>query len=164
MKDLEGYKNAINNYLKSKNITDYTKYMISFKQDKLFFDKWEYPSIIERPVNIQPSPTVPSLKYYDTKTRSLVIQTTNNTGTLFINAFGEYVQQDSVNKVIVDNIIRTDVLLNTGWEYANFSGRMYVLFNGLIRFDNRAREKIKITILYHQADNILQKFNEIISL
>jgi hypothetical protein len=132
---IQEYKNAINNYLKSKNITDYeylwilltVKYLLS--RINYIFDLWNCPSIIKRPVNIQPSPNILSSKYYDTHTRTLIIQTVNNRNTLFINAFVEYVQQDSVNKVLVDNIIRTDMFWNSGWEYTHFSGSMYSLIN-----------------------------------
>ena len=51
------YRNAINAYLVGKAITDFSKYDISFKKDKLSFNKWDYPSI-PQPVNINPIPTV----------------------------------------------------------------------------------------------------------
>ena len=49
------YKNAINKYLRNKAITDFSKYDISFKKDKLTFIKWDYPAV-SQPVNITPIP------------------------------------------------------------------------------------------------------------
>ena len=79
MRALDEYKKSINNYLKNKNINDFSKYKISFKEDKLHYDSWEYPSNIEKPLNVTPIydwiyKTKLHNNYYDTKTRTLIIQ------------------------------------------------------------------------------------------
>lgn len=70
LKHLNEYKNAINTYLKSKGISDFSKYDVYLKNDGEIFRKWDYPGIL-KPVNIQPLSQ--PMKSLDLQTRLVVV-------------------------------------------------------------------------------------------
>lgn len=95
-KHLEEYKNAIHVYLQSKNITDFSKYEISFKDGKLHYIRWEYA--IEKPVDITPIPK--TVNYYDLYTRKIVLNIPENEETkpIRLNVDGERVSPNYVDR------------------------------------------------------------------
>jgi len=144
---IQEYKNAINNYLKSKNITDYSKYKILFKEDKLHIDLWNYPSNIERPLNITPTSNQSNNRYYETQTRSLIIQVDNNSQTLYIDAEGNFVTENTISKNHIDAVIRTESFINNKWLWVNIE-TLEVLSNGVLKYARNVVGKHKFIILY----------------
>ena len=47
------YISEINKHLKNNGISDFSKYKVNIKDDKLFFDKWEYSNIEKPNITIQ---------------------------------------------------------------------------------------------------------------
>jgi hypothetical protein len=159
----EEYKNAINQYLTSKGITDFSKYNISFKNDKLHYVNWEYPGI-DKPIDIQPLviqkvPNVPyeemyqRIIYFDLSIRPIPQHTT-------INARGMLGSNNINNEQIIE-ITGLDIeLSNFGYvvERDQILTLKFRLLNGLLRTNSEINKsdlpntnftgKIRILIFY----------------
>ena len=136
------YQNGINEYLLSKNIKDFSKYKISFKQDILHFDKWEYT--VPKPTNVARVPTkYPHVEAY---ARVLYIEP-KNSGTHYINVNGEFVEESFRSNLIVEAILRTDIYRNNNWEHIDLQ-RISISKSGIIVYPSPEIAKHKVVILY----------------
>jgi hypothetical protein len=89
---IKEYDNAIKEYLISKNITNFNNFEISFKESKLYFNKWEYD--VEKPKNLQPKQN--QINYLDLYSRLLIINIKTNENYKYFNCDGDEIV-DHVN-------------------------------------------------------------------
>jgi hypothetical protein len=131
MTQLQNYRNAINADLKTKGITDFTKYKISIKNDKLNFKQWDYPSNIPQPINIIPLIIEP--KYQDVFMRFIIVDSKEHMkGTFDIK--GNIVVQNNSTKPGTINEKKFGII--KGYLQVEFDDKKisHSTFTGRVRF------------------------------
>ena len=158
---IQQYRSEINKYLKNKGITDVSRYKVYIKDDKLFFDKWEYPNI-EKPNNItiQNIQDIPNflelfqrIIYFDLSIRPIPQHST-------INARG-MIGSDNINNEEIIGITGLDInVSNLGCivERNQILSLKFQLFNVLLRTNSEINKndiaitnfsgRIRILIFY----------------
>jgi hypothetical protein len=157
---IQQYKSEINKYLRNKGVSDVSKYKVHIKDDKLFFDKWDYS--IEKPDNItirsvQDIPNYQEMYqrilYFDLSIRPISQHST-------INARG-MLGSDNINKEEIIGITGLDIeITNNGYrlERSQILFSKLRLLNGLLRTNSEISKnditvanfngRIRILILY----------------
>jgi hypothetical protein len=151
------YNEGVNNYLKSKNINDFTKYETAIKDGKLFFIKWDYTNI-QQPTNIQPVAAIEKsflpcnigIMFIDIKKLNYPANRV-----LYFNINGNVVH-DSISSNPTTIIQETAILLgiisaefeitnlkNTWLDANSLIGNRLEIYNGLLRLE-KYKEKIDI--------------------
>ena len=146
---LEEYENAINQYLSSKNITDLTKYQISFKEGKLHYISWEYD--VEKPQNIKGFSKPKN--YVDLHMRKLILHIPSERKYYYYNVDGEIWlgERDRRNRFI-QSIVSIHVKQSNGsWDTPKTNP--IFINNGIIVVNNKDNEppingEVHIIILY----------------
>jgi hypothetical protein len=153
-------KSEINSYLKNKGESDFSKYKVSFKDDSLFFDKWEY-SNIQKPVNINLIPK--TVNYYDLYARKIVLTISENEEIkpIFLNVDGERVTSNYIDKQnrYVQKILEASEYVNGQWK--PIENENFYLGHGVIVINNhkerRFKGEIHIVILYRFEESEARK-------
>jgi hypothetical protein len=111
---IQQYKSEINKYLKDKGISDFSKYKVYIKDDKLFFDKWEYDGI-ENPDNITIQNIQDISKYQEIYQRILYFD-------LSIRPIPQHITINARSMLGSDNINNEQIIGITGMdiEISNF--------------------------------------------
>jgi hypothetical protein len=135
-KHLLEYKEAINKYLKTHNINNFSKYTCHFSNDKLVISTWEYsvprPAITIQPIVIQP-------KYLDLQVRVIVVNVENIAGTVYLNSIGNSVQENYTDDHYIEYIAAILVSVNLAgkeiYQWAEVKDTYAI--NGLIKIGGK---------------------------
>jgi hypothetical protein len=150
---IQDYRRAINQYLTTKGTSDFSKYVIHFKADKLVYDRWNYPETIPKPVDIQPLPSEQK-NYKVLETRSIIIDITTAQPLLIINSLGNRgVSSSNPPGEKVEAILRTDYYnISDGlWKWKDFT--TMTIKGGLIEYRDITVEKIKLIFTVSKDEN-----------
>jgi len=159
---IQEYKNGINQYLITKGITDFSKYQVSFKKDKLHYIKWGYPDTIPKPTDIKLIP--PPVNYFELYPRVLFINVKENDGYKTYNVDGKQVSSFYTDELkrSVQMILKSDIEINPG-EWSIVINQIIIgIKDGNIFIDNTLKIKGNIHIIFlyktqEYKDNIIQQ-------
>ena len=154
---LREYEIPINEYLKSKGIKDFSKYHISFDEDKLHFSKWDYPNI-HKPKDIKPRPI--EVNYQDLYPRLLKFIITYNEKFKLYNVDGDEIIDPGIYKDKQNRsfqmILQQNKLENNTWNTYNNSNKDIYIWKGMLTFDHKIIGEYHVIILYRISDYLLE--------
>ena len=143
------YEATINEYLKSKGIKDFSKYHISFDEDKLHFSEWDYPNI-DKLIDKKPRPI--TINYQDLYPRLLTIKITYNEKFKLYNVDGDEIidhttYKDKQNRSF-QMILQENKLENNKWNTYNNRNKDIYIWEGMLTFDHKIIGEYHVIILY----------------
>ena len=146
---LRVYELPINEYLKSNGVNDFSKYHISFDEDKLHFSEWDYPNI-DKPIDIKPKTL--EVNYQDLYPRLLKFIITYNEKCKLYNVDGDEIidhttYKDKQNRSF-QMVLQQNKLVNNDWITYNNSNKDIYIWEGMLTMDHKILGEYHILILY----------------
>jgi hypothetical protein len=162
LQHLNEYKNAINQYLQSKNIFDFSKYDASIKEGKLHYIRWVYE--IEKPIDIEKlvdNNRVPKPENYENLfVRKIILHISEKEEIkrIYLNVEGERVDESYIDKQhrYVQKIIEASEYVSGQWK--SIGNDSVYLENGLIVIHNSPNRRfvgeIHLIILWYIKESV----------
>ena len=145
-------KRAINQYLQSKNISDFTKYDASMKEGKVHYERWDYD--IEKPVDITGIPKPKN--YEDLYIRKLILHIPDENKYYYYDVDGEpYTGLKDKHNRSMQSILEMHSKKSDGWS--RLTTNSIYINTGFLIVDNKTSE-VKVTGEVHVI--ILYKIDE----
>ena len=153
------YENAINDFIKNKEIYDFSKYSIYFDNDKLLFDKWEYnfPKPLEKELVIKKR--IPN--YLDINNRLLMLGFRDNGGRRYFNVDGIEVDInyiDKQNRSIQHIFQRSFKALSRPLIWQELTNREVFIENGLLCIKEGNSGEFHISISYRINNSVSSRY------